>query len=127
MSQEGRGNNAMVAIIMILFTVLVFHSDIVHAVTYKVGDERGWAGNVVNWPQGKQFKAGDMYEFRYDPKLYNIVQVDEAGYNSCTTKRGDREYQTGLDFFQFPRGNYYFICSVPGRCQAGTKVALHVL
>ena len=44
---------------MLLLCMLVLHSYMAYADTYRVGDGAGWTFNVVNWPNGKQFKAGD--------------------------------------------------------------------
>ena len=38
---------------------LMLSCEVAQAATYTVGDAGGWAFNVVGWPNGKSFKAGD--------------------------------------------------------------------
>ena len=52
----GRGN-AVVAVVLVL--CLVLPCDMVDAATFTVGESNGWSFNVVGWPNGKSFKAGD--------------------------------------------------------------------
>jgi hypothetical protein len=62
--------------------------------------------------------------FRYSPKAHNVVPVSAVGYNSCAAPRGVRALTSGNDRVTLKRGVNYFICSVPGHCQAGMKVAV---
>ena len=62
--------------------------------------------------------------FKYNPKAHNVVPVSAAGYNSCSSPRGVRVLTTGNDRVTLKRGVNYFICSFPGHCQAGMKVAV---
>lgn len=58
---KGRGsawNAVATAGVTVLF--LLIHSEIAQAATYTVGDSGGWTFNVVNWPNGKRFRAGDV-------------------------------------------------------------------
>ncbi|OIV92787.1 hypothetical protein TanjilG_00921 [Lupinus angustifolius] len=119
---QGRGNSAMIAL-MLLFCTLMFHSDIAHATNFKVGDSGGWTFNVVNWPSGKTFKAGDILEFNYDTQAHNVVVVNEGGYNSCSGSSGE-VHNSGKDQLKLKQGKNYFICSKPGHCQGGMKIAV---
>jgi hypothetical protein len=65
---EGRGSNA--SILMLLLCMLVFHSKIIHADEYIVGDGKGWSFGVQNWHVGKTFKAGDTLG-----KCLNLIKV----------------------------------------------------
>ena len=62
--------------------------------------------------------------FRYSPKAHNVVPVSAAGYKSCAAPRGVRALTSGNDRVTLKRGVNYFICSFPGHCQAGMKVAV---
>ena len=62
--------------------------------------------------------------FRYSPKAHNVVPVSAAGYRSCSAPRGVRALTSGNDRVTLKRGVNYFICSFPGHCQAGMKVAV---
>lgn len=60
---KGRGSaswsvRAIVAIMAV--SVLLLHADYVQAATYNVGDSGGWTFNIVGWPKGKHFRAGDV-------------------------------------------------------------------
>ncbi|KAL6328631.1 hypothetical protein AAG906_003316 [Vitis piasezkii] len=78
----GRGS-AVVAIVLVL--CLVLPCDMVDAASFTVGGTSGWTFNVVGWPKGKRFKAGDVLVFNYSPSAHNVVAVNKAGYNGCTT------------------------------------------
>ncbi|KAE9596757.1 hypothetical protein Lal_00007525 [Lupinus albus] len=118
---QGRSNSAVIAL-MLLLCMLVFHSEIVHATTFQVGDAGGWTFEVSNWPSGKTFKAGDILEFNYKVNEHNLVVVNEGGYNSCTGS--GKVYNSGKDQIKLVKGKNYFICSLPGHCQRGMKIAV---
>jgi len=71
----------------------------------------------------KQYDRGYAV-FRYSPKAHNVVPVSATGYNSCAAPRGVRVLTSGNDRVTLKRGVNYFICSFPGHCQAGMKVAV---
>ncbi|KAK7246967.1 hypothetical protein RIF29_41840 [Crotalaria pallida] len=123
MMAQGRGNCAIVAL-MLLFCMLAFQSEISHAASYAVGDAGGWTFNVINWPNGKIFKAGDTIVFNYNTKFHNVVVVDEAGYKACTASPGDKVYESGNDEIQLTKGPNYFLCSIPTHCDRGMKIAV---
>lgn len=122
---EGRGSasNAMSAAGVVLLCLLL-HTELVRAATYTVGNNGGWTFNVVSWPSGKRFSAGDVVVFKYDPSRHNVVAVNSGGYNACTTPRGSKVYQTGNDQIKLAKGQNYFICSFPGHCEGGMKIAI---
>ncbi|KAE9596393.1 hypothetical protein Lal_00048820 [Lupinus albus] len=112
---EGRSNNAMIAI-MLLFCMFVFHSEITHAEIYTVGGAAGWSPYVRNWPIDKYFKNGDQFVFKYNPKLYNVVKVDQAGYNACDVKNAIAVYKSGNDRVTLQSGVHFFICGIGDNC-----------
>ncbi|XP_027339407.1 basic blue protein-like [Abrus precatorius] len=118
---QGRGSSAT----MLLFCALVLCSVMAHATTFQVGDAAGWTFNTVNWPDGKTFKPGDTLVFSYSPAAHNVVKVDEAGYNSCTASEGSKTYQSGNDTIKLCPGKSFFICTFPGHCQGGMKIAVN--
>jgi azurin len=63
--------------------------------------------------------------FRYSPKAHNVVAVNAAGYGSCAAPGGARALTSGNDRVTLKRGANYFICSFPGHCQAGMKIAVN--
>ncbi|CAI9770635.1 unnamed protein product [Fraxinus pennsylvanica] len=95
-----------------------------HATVFTVGDSSGWDFSMGNWTDGKHFKAGDVLVFNYDASVHNVVAVDLNGYNRCSTSANSRTYTSGEDRIMVSKGNHYFICSYPGHCDAGMKIAV---
>ncbi|KAK9167216.1 hypothetical protein Scep_002407 [Stephania cephalantha] len=127
---QGRGsassNSALVGVSLIVL-FLVVHLEIANAAVYTVGDSTGWTFNMVNWPTGKRFRAGDVLVFKYNPSIHNVVTVDRNGYNSCKTPRGARVLKTGNDRVRLAKGQNFFICNFVGHCESGMKIALNAL
>ncbi|KAJ7968093.1 Basic blue-like protein [Quillaja saponaria] len=121
---QGRGS-AMIAIM--LLCLLVLPSEMVHAATYTVGDAGGWTFNVVGWPRGKGFRAGDTIVFNYSPRAHDVVVVNKAGYDTCRTPRGAKVYRSGKDLIKLVKGQNYFICNFVGHCESGMKIAVNAV
>ncbi|CAN6281699.1 unnamed protein product [Urochloa humidicola] len=127
MAAQGRGSAARgsgAAVVALVLLCVLLHSELAESAVYTVGDSGGWSFNSVNWPRGKRFRAGDVLVFKYSPKAHNVVPVSAAGYSSCSAPRGVRALTSGNDRVTLKRGVNYFICSFPGHCQAGMKVAV---
>jgi hypothetical protein len=63
--------------------------------------------------------------FKYDATAHDVVAVSAAGYKACAKPaRGAKVYKSGADRVTLARGTNYFICSVPGHCQSGMKIAV---
>ncbi|XP_058727716.1 basic blue protein-like [Vicia villosa] len=123
---EGRGSASSTSVVtMLLLCMCVFHSKMIYAATYNVGDAQGWSFGVQNWPSGKSFKAGDTLVFKYDPRVHNVVKVNQNGYNSCVASGGSPPYKSGNDSITLAKGANYFICGVPGHCDLGQKIAVN--
>ncbi|KAE8781092.1 Chemocyanin [Hordeum vulgare] len=112
-------------------TLLVFllavccATSVVHGKEWTVGDNKGWSFGVSGWENGKRIQSGDVLVFKYNPSMHNVVQVGEADYNSCTVSGPSRAYTSGNDHIQLARGGKaFFLCSVPGHCQKGMKIAV---
>ncbi|RVW81068.1 Basic blue protein [Vitis vinifera] len=119
---EGRGS-AIVATVLLF--CLLLHCDTAHATTYAVGGAKGWTLDVVGWPYGKRFMAGDILVFNYNAAAHDVVSVNKVGYNTCTVPRGaSKVYHTGKDQIKLVKGQNFFICSFPGHCQSGMKIAI---
>ncbi|XP_043710147.1 basic blue protein-like [Telopea speciosissima] len=125
---QGRGSASGIGVIVgITLLALLLHFEIVHAATYTVGDSGGWAFNVVNWPNGKQFRAGDTLIFKYNPSAHNVVVVDENGYSNCKTPDGAQVHKSGNDQIKLSKGQNYFICNFPGHCESAMKIAVNAV
>ncbi|XP_018505540.1 basic blue protein [Pyrus x bretschneideri] len=129
MPQRGRGSagrtNATMVMQVVVVLCLMLHLEYTHAAPQAVGDSGGWTFNSDSWPNGKHFRAGDVLLFNYDPNLHNVVAVDRGGYSSCTTPSGAKVFRSGKDRVRLGRGQNYFICSFPGHCESGMKVAIN--
>ncbi|XP_010514055.1 PREDICTED: basic blue protein-like [Camelina sativa] len=127
MAAKGRGSaswsvGAIVALMAV--SVLLLHADYAQAVTYTVGDSGVWTFNAVGWPKGKNFRAGDVLVFNYNPSMHNVVKVDSGSYNSCKTPAGARTYTSGKDRITLSRGQNFFICNFPNHCESNMKIAV---
>ncbi|XP_057532427.1 basic blue protein-like [Amaranthus tricolor] len=123
---QGRGNAraSLVGGLAIICIFLALTQPAIAAI-YNVGGSNGWTFNVQNWPTAKSFRAGDVLAFNYPRSQHNVVAVSRRGYNSCSAPRGSKAYQTGKDRIRLRRGQNYFICSLPGHCKSGMKIAIN--
>ncbi|CAL4936596.1 unnamed protein product [Urochloa decumbens] len=102
------------------------------AVIYKVGDTSGWTilGNInyTDWTTKKNFKVGDIIEFKYPQGIHNVLEVNKADYDSCSNSTPIATHTSGDDKIAIKRpGHRFFICGVPGHCAAGQKLNIRVL
>ncbi|KAG8373057.1 hypothetical protein BUALT_Bualt12G0131200 [Buddleja alternifolia] len=66
--------------------------------------------------------------FEYNPQFHNVMQVTHAEYKACNASSPISTYTTGNDSISITtHGHHFFICGVPGHCQAGQKVDINVL
>ncbi|KAK8693908.1 hypothetical protein V6N13_071475 [Hibiscus sabdariffa] len=94
---------------------------------HKVGDSTGWTslGNIdyLKWASTKTFHVGDSLLFEYNPQFHNVMQVTHNDFQSCNGTSAIASYTSGSDSVTLKRpGHFYFLCGVPGHCQAGQKV-----
>ncbi|CAL9199123.1 basic blue protein-like [Musa acuminata AAA Group] len=122
---QGRGSaGGQVTVVLWAAVLCLLLAQVAEAATYTVGDTRGWSFNMDSWPRGKRFRAGDVLVFKYNPLVHNVVAVNAAGYNGCSTPRGSRVLTSGKDRVTLARGRNYFICNSVGHCQSGMKMAI---
>ncbi|KAL8208939.1 hypothetical protein R6Q57_008351 [Mikania cordata] len=122
---EGRGS-AMVATAVLCLLAVALHFEVAEAATYVVNGSGGWTFNLTAWPKGKKFKAGDVLVFNYQKGAHNVVVVNKAGYDKCsTTPRNAKVYTSGKDTITLVKGLNNFICSLPGHCSAGMKIQIN--
>ncbi|CAL9770842.1 unnamed protein product [Musa acuminata subsp. burmannicoides] len=122
---QGRGSaGGQVTVVLGVAVLCLLLAQVAEAATYTVGDTRGWSFNMDSWPRGKRFRAGDVLVFKYSPLVHNVVAVNAAGYNGCSTPRGSRVLTSGKDRVTLARGRNYFICNSVGHCQSGMKMAI---
>ncbi|PHT38694.1 Mavicyanin [Capsicum baccatum] len=117
---------------ILLFLILASFMQLCFGVVYKVGDSAGWTtiGNVdyKQWAANKTFSVGDVIVFQYSPQFHNVMQVKHAEYQSCNASAPIATHTTGKDSITIAtHGHHFFLCGVPGHCQAGQKVDINVL
>ncbi|XP_041003668.1 basic blue protein-like isoform X2 [Juglans microcarpa x Juglans regia] len=123
---QGRCTALVVLAITLLMTLNSLSSVSARPTIHTVGDDSGWTFNVERWTRGKRFQAGDILAFNYDPSFHNVAIVGVHGYTSCTTASSNsRTYTSGNDRMILLRGWNYFICSIPGHCQEGMRIAVY--
>ncbi|GAU26426.1 hypothetical protein TSUD_293910 [Trifolium subterraneum] len=120
---KGRGNIANIILIQSL-CMLLFHSLMIQADIYNVGDEKGWTFGVQNWPSGKTFKEGDILVFNYAAGKHNVVVAPD---DSCVAEAKTNAYESGADKITLVKGMNYFICGYPRHCNLGMKIAVNAI
>lgn len=66
--------------------------------------------------------------FNYQKGAHNVVVVNKAGYDGCsTTPRNAKVYTSGKDRITLVKGLNNFICTLPGHCAAGMKIQISAL
>ncbi|KAM7254109.1 hypothetical protein ACFE04_031791 [Oxalis oulophora] len=99
-------------------------------VVYNVGDSAGWTVMGVDyeqWASTKTFHIGDTIEFHYNNKFHDVMQVTLKEFKLCNVTSEMASYHSGSDSITLDTtGHHYYICGVPGHCQAGQKVDFFV-
>ncbi|KAI3675911.1 hypothetical protein L1987_85507 [Smallanthus sonchifolius] len=121
---EGRGS-AMIVVAVLCLLAVALQCEVAQAATYVVGGGNGWTFNTSGWERGKKFKAGDVLVFNYQKGAHNVVVVNKAGYDGCsTTPRNAKVYTSGKDQIRLVKGLNNFICSLPAHCASGMKIQI---
>ncbi|GLU21968.1 hypothetical protein SLE2022_380710 [Rubroshorea leprosula] len=98
------------------------------ATDHIVGANRGWnpGMNYTLWANNQTFVVGDLISFRYQKTQYNVFEVNQTGYDNCTTEGAIGNWSSGKDFIPLNKSQrYYFICG-NGQCYNGMKVSVLV-
>ncbi|KAG4145852.1 hypothetical protein ERO13_D05G119400v2 [Gossypium hirsutum] len=109
-----------------LLFLLIFGT--VTATDHIVGANKGWNPgiNYTLWANNQTFYVGDLISFRYQKTQYNVFEVNQTGYDSCTTEGAVGNWSSGKDFIPLNESKrYYFICG-NGQCFNGMKVSVVV-
>ncbi|BAF25345.1 Os09g0469300 [Oryza sativa Japonica Group] len=114
----------------VLVGLLVVSCAAVAAATrYTVGDGEGWTTgvNYNNWANGKFFRQGDELVFNYQARAHTVTEVSQTNFDSCNGNSplsNDNGGSTTIRL-SYP-GMHYFICTIPGHCSSGMKLAVNV-
>ncbi|KAG6413265.1 hypothetical protein SASPL_125973 [Salvia splendens] len=98
------------------------------ATDHIVGANKGWNPglNYTLWANNHTFYVGDLISFRYQKTQYNVFEVNQTGYDNCTTEGATGNWSSGKDFILLDKAKrYYFICG-NGGCFSGMKVSVLV-
>ncbi|KAE7997223.1 hypothetical protein FH972_001874 [Carpinus fangiana] len=116
----------------LLFSLLLFSAAAtlspILATDHIVGANRGWnpGMNYTLWANNQTFYVGDLISFRYQKNQYNVFEVNQTGYDNCTTEFAVGNWSSGKDFIPLNKAKrYYFICG-NGQCFSGMKVSVLV-
>ncbi|KAK7255806.1 hypothetical protein RIF29_29227 [Crotalaria pallida] len=112
-----------------LFLAFLCHCSATHFI---VGDSTGWVlppypMYYSNWSHSRLIRVGDSLEFNFDPKFYNLVQVQHSDYDHCTTLQPIKIFNSSPTIIQLKeKGNLFFTCSIGNYCCLGQKIAITV-
>ncbi|KAG6410680.1 hypothetical protein SASPL_128745 [Salvia splendens] len=98
------------------------------ATDHIVGANKGWNPglNYTLWANNHTFYVADLISFRYQKTQYNVFEVNQTGYDNCTTEGATGNWSSGKDFILLDKAKrYYFICA-NGGCFSGMKVSVLV-
>ncbi|WRX22381.1 Phytocyanin domain - like 10 [Theobroma cacao] len=73
-------------------------------------------------------KSGGKIQLPREVEYHNVMRVTHPMYRACNATAPLATYTTGNDTITITtKGHHYFLCGVPGHCQAGQKVDINVL
>ncbi|KAF5184162.1 Lamin-like protein [Thalictrum thalictroides] len=129
-----KGGKRRVVMVMVVMLVTISMMQSVSGVLHKLGGNRyqGWRSNYnyTQWSMNEHFIVGDWLYFGYERSLFNVLQVNQSGYENCITENPIKNVTggAGRDVFQLLRPiTYYFTTSEGTYCQNGMKVAIPVV
>ncbi|VFQ83538.1 unnamed protein product [Cuscuta campestris] len=112
----------LLSVLLLLFIASVSATD------HIVGAKKGWnpGVNYTLWANNHIFFVNDFISFRYQKTQYNVFEVNQTGYDNCTTEGAIGNWSSGKDFILLDKARrYYFICG-NGQCFNGMKVSVLV-
>ncbi|XP_027368395.1 blue copper protein-like [Abrus precatorius] len=124
LSHQKASTNALVlglclAINMALPTLAAIHT---------VGDTSGWTigTDYSTWAGSLTFVVGDSLVFNYGTG-HSVDKVKKSDYKTCSVGNSLSTESSGATTIG-PKsvGTHYFICSIPGHCKGGMKLAVAV-
>ncbi|XP_065868543.1 early nodulin-like protein 19 [Euphorbia lathyris] len=98
------------------------------ATDHIVGANKGWNPgiNYTLWANNHTFYVGDFISFRYQKTQYNVFEVNQSGYDNCTTEGALGNWTSGKDFILLDNPKRYFFIGGNGQCFNGMKVSVVV-
>ncbi|XP_019186547.1 PREDICTED: early nodulin-like protein 2 [Ipomoea nil] len=120
-----------IAILSFLLMLLVLFDVTIGTQIYRVGDYFGWNNSTKidysKWSASKDFHVGDVLMFQFDPNNDNVFRVSAEDFAGCRAPSPIGLPSDGQEFYALDSpGRWHFICSIPGRCEAGEKLEIVV-
>lgn len=119
-------NKSLSAAWLLLAALAMVHH--VSATDHVVGASKGWnpGVNFTDWVNNETFVLLDWISFRYKKDQHNVVQVNQSGYDNCTTDNAFGNWSSGKDFFLLNESKRYYYIDGKGGCYGGMKITLFV-
>ncbi|KAL3609359.1 hypothetical protein D5086_000379 [Populus alba] len=114
---------------LIFFCFCILFSAIATTATdHIVGANKGWNPgiNYTHWANNHTFYVGDLISFRYQKTQYNVFEVNQTGYDNCTTEGAVGNWTSGKDFIPLNKAKRYYFIGGNGQCFNGMKVTILV-
>ncbi|GFZ20857.1 hypothetical protein Acr_29g0000190 [Actinidia rufa] len=101
--------------------------------THLVGDALGWTippgGPIAysTWASKNTFTVGDVLVFNFASSSHDVAEVAKAAFDACNSTNPISISTTGpTNITLTTAGEHHFICTFPGHCTAGQKLAINV-
>ncbi|CAM0905112.1 unnamed protein product [Alopecurus aequalis] len=124
---------AMVKAVFVAVAAVAALAQLATAVDYTVGGNGAkWDASGTNydaWSATQKFTTKDSLVFNYVAS-HNVMEVSKADYDACspsTSKTLARDSAGKTTIKLTTAGKHYFICGVPGHCDAGMKLVVNVV
>ncbi|KAJ8431842.1 hypothetical protein Cgig2_023486 [Carnegiea gigantea] len=116
---------------LVLALILGAICGICSAATIIVGGGTGWTiptspSFYSTWASHQTFKVGDVLVFNFVAGAHTVAEVSKAAYGSCNTTELLSPAVTAAPARLTIKssGAHYFICTIPGHCPLGQKLAV---
>ncbi|KAI3453617.1 hypothetical protein Pfo_010280 [Paulownia fortunei] len=99
------------------------------ATDYMVGGDAGWklGVNYTAWVEGKDFRVGDTLTFMYTPGAHNVIKVNGADFQRCSSNETAVPFTSGNDVIPLAAtGKKWYICDIGDHCSKGMKLVITV-
>ncbi|OWM69561.1 lamin-like protein [Punica granatum] len=120
-------SSTQLSLFLVLF-IFVSAAYVVSATDHIVGANKGWnpGFNYTLWANNQTFYVGDLISFRYQKMMYNVFEVNQTGYDNCTTEGAIGNWTSGKDFIPLKEAKRYYFIGGNGQCFNGMKVSVLV-
>ncbi|KAJ9163087.1 hypothetical protein P3X46_022797 [Hevea brasiliensis] len=102
------------------------------AAVFVVGDTFGWqiptnSTFYSSWASSHNFSVGDTLLFNFTTGVHDVANVTLDAYTNCNASNTLTVINTGpANVPLTATGMHYYICTFPGHCSSGQKLAVNV-